>query len=90
MTSFCSYVFFLPENVNGADISNGKNHKNSSSGKGRHKNDGDAMMAQQQSNNDRSNSNVKVTNSFMQEIQSVWFAGVCKKWKHTFGFVQGK
>ena len=26
---------------------------------------------------------------FMQEIQAVWFAGVCKKWKNTFGFVKG-
>jgi hypothetical protein len=29
------------------------------------------------------------TNSFMQEIQSIWFSGVCKKWKATFGFVRG-
>mmetsp|Transcript_30855 Transcript_30855/g.57548 ORF Transcript_30855/g.57548 Transcript_30855/m.57548 type:complete len:561 (-) Transcript_30855:139-1821(-) len=25
---------------------------------------------------------------FMQEIQAVWFAGVCQKWKNTFGFVK--
>jgi hypothetical protein len=28
--------------------------------------------------------------SFTQEVQSVWFTGVCKNWKNTFGFVKGE
>ena len=28
-------------------------------------------------------------NTFSKAIESVWFSGVCKKWKQTFGFVEG-